>query len=159
MIIRPGLSLLTAAIFVALTLDAGIATAAPGVALSLDAGDAGAAPVADLLAPPTLQLDPALQDYGVETYHHHTFMGTVARNALGGALAGLLIGTAVWLLDTPRHDTQNIGFWTAGGALVGAVIGVAQLMGDENPSARLGDRYATTGPATAYLVPALSVKY
>lgn len=135
--------------------------AATFLAVTLGSSAARAATRPQLEEQHQLQLDSVLRDepVTVRTSEGPTFMGTVARNTFAGAMAGLLVGGAIWLLDTPRHDAQNIGYWTAGGALVGAAVGVVQLLADENPTTRLGDRYARRGPAPAYIVPALSVKY
>jgi hypothetical protein len=144
--IQPGLTALIAAMFFTVTVGSGVARAATAPQVQRQH---------------QLQLDSALRDEPVVIHSSNgpTFMGTVARNTFAGALAGFLVGGAIWLLDTPRHDAQNVGYWTAGGALVGAALGVVQLLADENPRARLGDRYAAAGPSPAFIVPALSLKY
>lgn len=65
----------------------------------------------------------------------HNYMTTVAVSALMGALAGGLVGGAVYYLGDRNH-AQNIAYWAAGGVLVGAGVGVAQILVQENQVSR-----------------------
>lgn len=56
------------------------------------------------------------------------YMMTVAGNTLGGALVGVLIGGALYLLqDSDDRRPVNLAWWTGGGALVGVAAGVIQV--------------------------------
>ena len=65
-----------------------------------------------------------------EVVHHHddSYMSTIAVNALMGALAGALVGGALYYLEDNRTHAQRIAYWAAGGVLVGAGVGVVQIM-------------------------------
>jgi hypothetical protein len=58
------------------------------------------------------------------------YAATIAISALMGGVAGALIGGAVYYLDHQNHY-YNIGYWAAGGVLVGAGVGVVQVMVQE----------------------------
>ena len=84
-----------------------------------------AAPVvAPVVAPPARR----------EVVHHHegSYMSTIALNALFGALAGGLVGGALYYLEDNQTHAQRIGYWAAGGVLVGAGVGIVQIMVQEN---------------------------
>ena len=59
------------------------------------------------------------------------YMATIAVSALMGALAGALIGGAIYYLDD-QNDPQNIAYWAAGGVLVGTGIGLVNVMVQES---------------------------
>jgi len=67
-----------------------------------------------------------------EVVHHHegSYMRTIALNALFGALAGGLVGGAIYYLSDNQTHAQRIAYWAAGGVLVGAGVGVVQIMAD-----------------------------
>jgi F0F1-type ATP synthase assembly protein I len=53
----------------------------------------------------------------------------IAANTLGGALVGLLIGGAIYLVQDPDHrHAVNLAWWTGGGALLGVGAGVVQVI-------------------------------
>jgi hypothetical protein len=60
------------------------------------------------------------------------YMSTIAISAFMGAVAGVLVGGAIYYLDTPRHDAHNIGYWAAGGVLVGTGVGLTQVLVQES---------------------------
>ena len=56
------------------------------------------------------------------------FMLTIAANAIGGALVGILIGGAIYLLQAPgTRSGVNMAWWVGGGTLVGVEAGVIQV--------------------------------
>ena len=63
----------------------------------------------------------------------HNYMATIAVSALLGAVAGALIGGAIYFLDTPRSTRSNIGYWAAGGVLVGTGVGLINVDGRREP--------------------------
>ena len=60
------------------------------------------------------------------------YMSTIAVSAFMGAVAGVLVGGAIYYLDSPRHDARNIGYWAAGGVLVGTGVGLTQVLVQES---------------------------
>jgi hypothetical protein len=58
-------------------------------------------------------------------------MGTIATSAFLGAATGALIGGAIYFLGNQTH-AYNIGYWAAGGVLVGTGVGLAQIMVQED---------------------------
>jgi hypothetical protein len=57
----------------------------------------------------------------------HNYMATIAVSAIMGAVAGALIGGAIYYLGNQEHAAR-IGYWAGGGVLVGAAVGVTQVM-------------------------------
>jgi hypothetical protein len=55
----------------------------------------------------------------VEQHSNRSYMGTIAVSALMGALAGALVGGSLYFLADDQHHPQRIGYWAAGGVLVG----------------------------------------
>src|SRR5262245_32422867 len=51
----------------------------------------------------------------------HNYVATIAISALLGGVAGAVIGGAVYYLDNQDH-AYNIGYWAAGGVLVGTGV-------------------------------------
>jgi hypothetical protein len=69
------------------------------------------------------------------------YVGTIAVSALLGGVAGALIGGAVYFLDD-QENARNIGYWAAGGVLVGTGIGIVNVVADESRAERaIGTRY------------------
>ncbi|MEO8213344.1 MAG: hypothetical protein ABI560_09130, partial [Myxococcales bacterium] len=62
---------------------------------------------------------------------NHNYMGTVAVSALMGGLVGVLVGGSIYFLGD-RNDAQNIGYWAAGGVLLGTGVGVVQIIVQES---------------------------
>ena len=101
--------------------------------------------LADITAadPPPQAVQPApqpLQPVGgqsprrVEVVHHHedSYMSTIAGNAFMGGLAGALIGGAIYYLHDNQTNPRRIIYWAAGGVLVGAGVGVIQVVVQES---------------------------
>jgi hypothetical protein len=61
----------------------------------------------------------------------HNYMATVAGSALFGAVAGALVGGAIYYLGDQNHPA-NIAYWAAGGVLVGTGVGLTQIMVQES---------------------------
>jgi hypothetical protein len=66
-----------------------------------------------------------------EVQSSHNYMTTIAVSALMGALAGGLVGGAVYYLGDREHAV-NIAYWAAGGVILGTGVGVLQLVVQEN---------------------------
>jgi hypothetical protein len=61
----------------------------------------------------------------------HNYMATIAGSAFMGAVAGALIGGAIYYLGSQTHP-YNIAYWAAGGVLVGTGVGLTQIMIQES---------------------------
>ncbi len=80
------------------------------------------------------------------------YMATIAVSAFMGALAGALIGGAIYYLDDQR-DPQNIAYWAAGGVLVGTGIGVVNVLVQESRAdAAVASRRLPSDPAPTFRV-------
>jgi hypothetical protein len=86
------------------------------------------APVVVQPSPPAV---PAKQKQVVMETHSENYMATIAKSVFFGALAGGLVGTAVYFIDHENHP-RNIAYWGAGGALVGGAVGLVQIAVDEH---------------------------
>lgn len=87
-------------------------------------------------APAPQQAAPADTSHTNKVVHtdvesNHNYMGTVAVSALMGGLVGVLVGGSIYFLGD-RNDAQNIGYWAAGGVLLGTGVGVVQIIVQEN---------------------------
>jgi hypothetical protein len=60
------------------------------------------------------------------------YVATVAGSALAGGLVGVLIGAAVFWIDGDDQDWTDLGYWAAGGVLLGAGAGVVQVVVQES---------------------------
>jgi hypothetical protein len=70
--------------------------------------------------------EPRKEVVHVDADTHHNYMGTIAVNALMGGVAGVLVGGAIYYLGNQTH-AANIGYWAAGGVLVGTGVGLLQV--------------------------------
>ena len=67
----------------------------------------------------------------VHTEHEpKPFMSTIVWSAFLGGLGGALIGGAVYFLDD-QQNPERIGYWAAGGVLVGTAVKVGVLVPHE----------------------------
>jgi hypothetical protein len=108
-------------------------------------------PVAPVQAPP--------QRTYVTEDHPHNIVATITVSALLGAVAGALIGGAIYYLDTPRDNPQNIGYWAAGGVLVGTGIGVINVIVDENRADRAAGAQLQKDPVPTYRLSLLRTSF
>lgn len=118
------------------------------------AAPAAAAPVA---ATPVAPVAAAPQH---EVVHHHegSYMGTIALNALFGALAGGLVGGAIYYLADNQEHAQRIAYWAAGGVLVGAGVGVIQVTADNRTESVAMSRLPHD-PAPTYRLALLTTRF
>ena len=91
--------------------------------------------------------------------HPHNYMATIAVSAIMGAVAGALIGGAIYVLDTPRDNPQRIGYWAAGGVIVGTGIGLINVMADESRSERAVSQNLPHDPVPTYRVSLLQTRF
>jgi len=115
-----------------------------------------AAPVA---AAPVVAQEPVVAPRH-EVVHHHegSYMGTIALNALFGAVAGGLVGGAIYYLSDNQTHAQRIAYWAAGGVLVGAGIGVVQVMAD-NRTESVAMSKLPHDPAPTYRLALLTTRF
>jgi hypothetical protein len=97
--------------------------------------------------PQPAQSAPAAQNVNVEpaasparrTVHTEhepkPFMSTIVWSAFLGGLGGALIGGAVYFLDD-QENPERIGYWAAGGVLVGTAVGIVNVATDESRAER-----------------------
>lgn len=89
----------------------------------------------------------------------HNYMATIAVSALMGAVAGVLIGGAIYYLDTPREHSERIGYWAAGGVLVGTGVGLINIVTDESRADRAAGAQLPTDPVPTYRLSLLQTQF
>ena len=85
-------------------------------------------------------------------------MGTIALNAFFGALAGGLVGGALYYLSDDQHHAQRIAYWAAGGVIVGAGIGIVQVA-VENRTESVAMSRLPHDPAPTYRLALLTSRF
>jgi hypothetical protein len=109
-------------------------------------------PVAPVVVPPP-------QRTVVTEARPRNIMATITISALLGAVAGAAIGTAIYALDTPRENPGRIGYWAAGGVLVGTGIGVINVLVDENRAERAVGARLPSDPVPTYRLSLLRASF
>jgi hypothetical protein len=89
----------------------------------------------------------------------HNYMATITVSALLGAVAGVLIGGAIYVLDTPRDHAERVGYWAAGGVLVGTGIGIINVMSDESRAERAVSQHLPSDPVPTYRLSLLQTRF
>jgi hypothetical protein len=82
----------------------------------------------------------------------HNVMGTIAVSALMGGLAGLLVGGAIYYLGDHQAHAARIGYWAAGGVLLGTGVGIVQVVADESRADQAVSSVWSPDPARTYRV-------
>jgi hypothetical protein len=82
----------------------------------------------------------------------HNVMGTIAVSALMGGLAGLLVGGAIYYLGDHQEHAARIGYWAAGGVLLGTGVGIVQVVADESRANQAVSSAWSPDPARTYRV-------
>jgi hypothetical protein len=102
---------------------------------------------------------PAPARHTVHTEHEpKPFMSTIALSAFMGALAGGLIGGAIYFLDD-QENPERIGYWAAGGVLVGTGIGIINVATDESRAERAVSSRLPRDPVPTYRVSLLQTRF
>jgi len=86
----------------------------------------------------------------VVEHEQHNYMTTVAVSALMGGVAGVLVGGSLYFLADNREHGTRIGYWAAGGVLVGAVVGVTQVVVQEGRVDRTTAERLPSDPAPTF---------
>ena len=100
---------------------------------------AAAPPVAVQVAPAQampVQQGPTKQTNVISETHSENYMATIAKSVFYGAVAGALVGSAVYFIDRDDVRPVTIAYWGAGGALVGAAAGAVQIAVTESRNER-----------------------
>jgi hypothetical protein len=89
-------------------------------------------------APQQVQVQPApvTSKQVVTDTHSPSFMATIAKNTFYGAVAGALVGGAIYFIDRDSMRAASIGYWAAGGALVGVGVGAIEVATREDRNER-----------------------
>jgi len=82
----------------------------------------------------------------------HNVMATIALSALMGGVAGLLVGGAIYYLGDHQEHAARIGYWAAGGVLLGTGVGIVQVVADESRADQAVSSAWTPDPARTYRV-------
>jgi len=82
----------------------------------------------------------------------HNVMGTIALSALMGGVAGLLVGGAIYYLGDHQAHAARIGYWAAGGVLLGTGVGIVQVVADESRADQAVSSAWSPDPARTYRV-------
>lgn len=87
------------------------------------------------------------------------YMATIAVSAFMGAVAGALIGGAIYYLDD-QNNPENIAYWAAGGVLVGTGIGVVNVLVQESRAdAAVASRRLPSDPAPTVRVALFQTRF
>jgi hypothetical protein len=106
------------------------------------------APVVEAPAPAPLVEAPAhTSQTTVVEHEQHNYMTTIFVSALMGGLAGVLVGGSLYYLADNQTHPGRIGYWAAGGVLVGTGIGLTQIVVQENRVDRATASTLPTDPA------------
>ena len=87
----------------------------------------------------------------------HNYMTTIAVSALMGAVAGALVGGAIYYLGSQDHAAR-IGYWAAGGVLVGTGVGLVQLAVQESRADAVATRLPSD-PVPTYRLALLNLRF
>jgi hypothetical protein len=82
---------------------------------------------------------------------NHNYMGTIAMSAIGGAVLGVLVGGAIYYL-ADNQRARNIVYWGAGGVLLGAGVGVVQVMVQESRASAAVSTDLSSDPSRTFRV-------
>jgi hypothetical protein len=81
--------------------------------------------------------------------HETNYMSTIAISAIMGAVVGALVGGSIYYLGSRDHAAR-IGYWAAGGVLVGTGVGLVQIAAQENRINEASSSGLPTDPAPTY---------
>jgi hypothetical protein len=88
----------------------------------------------------------------------HNYMSTIAISAIMGAVAGVLVGGAIYYLGAREH-ADRIGYWAAGGVLVGTGVGITQVVVENNRAGAAVSTRFPTDPAPTYRLALVTLRF
>jgi hypothetical protein len=123
------------------------------------------APVAQPVAPAAVPVAaapveevPARRTTVVHEDSPHNYMSTIAVSAIMGAVLGVLVGGSIYYLGNQEHAAR-IGYWAAGGVILGTAVGFTQVMVQENRAdAAVASRFPTD-PVPTYRLALLNLRF
>jgi hypothetical protein len=116
------------------------------------------APAAVQVAAPPVEVEPARRTTVVHEDSPHNYMSTIAVSAIMGAVLGALVGGSIYYLGNQDHAAR-IGYWAAGGVLLGTGVGLTQVVVQENRAdAAVASRFSTD-PAPTYRLALLNLRF
>jgi hypothetical protein len=107
-----------------------------------------------VVAPPARQTQTTVVEH-----EQHNYMTTVAVSALMGGLAGALVGGSLYYLADDQKHPARIGYWAAGGVLVGGAVGVTQVLVQESRVDRATASRLPTDPAPTFRLALARVRF
>jgi hypothetical protein len=124
-------------------------------------GTPPAAQAAPVAAAPVAAAPVAPTSSRTEVVHHkdQNYMSTIAVSALMGALAGALVGGSLYYLADDQNHAARIGYWAAGGVLVGTGVGLVQLMVQEGDHATASRGHLPSDPAPTFRLALLNQRF
>jgi len=133
--------------------------AAPAPAPTPQSATVNVQPAPVAVEPAPVVAPPQPQHTVVTQENPHNYVATIFVSALLGGIGGALIGGAIYYLDTPREHPYNIGYWAAGGVLVGTGIGIINVVTDESRAERAISNHLPTDPAPTFKVALLNKSF
>jgi hypothetical protein len=118
------------------------------------------APAAVPVAAAPVVEEPARRTTVVHEDAPHNYMSTIAVSAIMGAVLGALVGGSIYYLGNQDHAAR-IGYWAAGGVLVGTAVGLTQVVVQENraDAAVASQSHLPTDPAPTYRLALLNLRF
>ena len=114
-------------------------------------------PVQPVVVQPAVETAPRRTTV-VHEERSHNYMSTIAVSAIMGAVAGVLIGGAIYFLDNQQHPVR-IAYWGAGGVLVGTGVGLVQLAVQEGDHDRVASNHLSSDPVPTYRLALLKLQF
>jgi hypothetical protein len=99
---------------------------------------------------PAPLVEPPARHTTVVEHEPHNYMSTITVSALMGAVAGVLVGGAIYYLSDDQHHADRILYWGAGGVLVGTTVGIVQVVSEESRLDRATALRLPPDPAPTY---------
>jgi hypothetical protein len=116
------------------------------------------APAAVPVAATPVEEVPARHTTVVHEDSPHNYMSTIAVSAIMGAVLGALVGGSIYYLGNQEHAAR-IGYWAAGGVILGTAVGFTQVMVQENRAdAAVASRFPTD-PVPTYRLALLNLRF
>jgi hypothetical protein len=116
------------------------------------------APVAVPVAAAPVEEVPARHTTVVHEDAPHNYMSTIAVSAIMGAVLGALVGGSIYYLGNQAHAAR-IGYWAAGGVILGTAVGFTQVVVQENRADAAVALRFPTDPVPTYRLALLNLRF